>query len=369
MTSKRTLLFLALLVAAVSSVLSSPQLNWNQTPWIGSSNSPLIADASDLFRTTFTTPTDDDEAATIILHIAALGVGFARINGQEVSEDRLLLSGWTDNEQRVLYSSYDVSDFLAAPGAQNVLAVAVGTGYRDLDQFPRRDKAAAAAGDITNLRVLRAQLVRAENSSTGTLLCGTGFGVGDWWTTPGPWLRTSIYDGEIYDARLEIEGWDSDPTLDYSSGIWTMALSLTSQEEAPRGEMAAASSFAPIRVTAKTAAISVTKVQDESTGGAAVYVVDFGVNRAGVVEMTVPSSAADVNITLLHGEILAHDMLPTNDTDIYGPTTIDPRRIYRGNLRTALAADSYAASPTLTTAVGLGALMATHTPRMTVRAT
>ena len=87
MTSKRTLLFLALLVAAVSSVLSSPQLNWNQTPWIGSSNSPLIADASDLFRTTFTTPTDDDEAATIILHIAALGVGFARINGQEVSED------------------------------------------------------------------------------------------------------------------------------------------------------------------------------------------------------------------------------------------------------------------------------------------
>ena len=172
MSSKRTLLFVALLVPAVSStpVLSSPQLNWDQTPWIGSSNSPLIADASDLFRTTFTTPTDDDEAANIILHIAALGVGFARINGQEVSEDRLLLGGWTDNEQRVLYSSYDVSDLLAAPGAENVLAVAIGTGHRDLDQFPRLDDA-ATAGDITNLRVLRAQLLRAENRSTSTLLC------------------------------------------------------------------------------------------------------------------------------------------------------------------------------------------------------
>lgn len=311
---------------------------------MGSPNAPLEGDASDLFRTVFETPAC--EGAT--LHIAALGMGFARLNGQEVSEDRLLLSGWTDNEQRVLYNSYDVSSLLAPSGGPNVLAVAIGSGYRDLLQFPRLD-AAAASNDMTHFRVVRAMLLATD----GTNLLG---GSSSWFTAPGPWLRTSIYNGEIYDARLEVGGWDADPALPMSSGHWTMAVALTAEEDAPQGAMVSSASFSPIQVTDVTDALSVTKVQDDSTGGLPIYVVDFGLNRAGVVRYSIPSSASFVNITLIHGEILAHDMLPTNETDQWGPPTIDPQRVYTGNLRSAMAADSYAAAA--------GARGRTHTARM-----
>lgn len=58
----------------------------------------------------------------------------------KVSLDELTVSGWTDSESRNLYSSYDVTDLLDWSGeSEQVLGIAVGTGWRDLVAFPRRD--------------------------------------------------------------------------------------------------------------------------------------------------------------------------------------------------------------------------------------
>ena len=169
---------------------------WNDAPWIGSSANAVIGDASDLFRTTFTTPADaGNGSSSAILHVATLGMGFSRINGLEVSDDRLTHSGWTDNENRVLYSTYDVSSLLAPAGEANVLAIAVGTGWRDQITYPRRDDTASSTEDSTHLRLCRAIL---ELPGTTVVVTTSQ----DWWTAPGPWLRTSIYNGESRLRRL-----------------------------------------------------------------------------------------------------------------------------------------------------------------------
>ena len=173
----------------------------------------------------------------------------------------------------------------------------------------------------------------------------------------------------VYDASLEKAGWDSDSELDYAAdGDWTTATELTAAEDAPIGPMVSATAlFDPIRVTARTPAVSVTRVVvpqqlDGEGSEEVIFVVDFGANRAGVVEVALPPSDEALNVTIVHGEILAHELLPTNATDEWGPSDIDPRRVYVGNLRSAVAADSYA-RPAMGTANG--ATTTTWIPRMT----
>jgi hypothetical protein len=67
--------------------------------------------------------------------------------------------------------------------------------------------------------------------------------------------------------------------------------------------------------------------------GCAGMAVDFGVNVAGVCRLRNIHVSAGAAITLRHGEILQHRGLP----DLNG--TVDPRRIYVGNLRGARATD------------------------------
>ena len=56
--------------------------------------------------------------------------------------------------------------------------------------------------------------------------------------------------------------------------------------------------------------MSVELIRDASTGPGGVWVVDFGVNLAGVVEVAVPPGTT--NLTVVHAEVLSHDMLPDN---------------------------------------------------------
>ena len=65
------------LLFTLSLVSADPE--WSNAPWIGSSANALIGDGSDLFRTTFSTPADVN-GSSAILHVATLGMGFARIN-------------------------------------------------------------------------------------------------------------------------------------------------------------------------------------------------------------------------------------------------------------------------------------------------
>jgi len=68
------------------------------------------------------------------------------------------------------------------------------------------------------------------------------------------------------------------------------------------------------------------------------YLVDFGVRRAGVTKLKGLTCPAGATIRIRHAEILQHKGLPD-----LGNTT-DPTMIYVGNLRSALATDVYTCS-------------------------
>ena len=67
-----------------------------------------------------------------------------------------------------------------------------------------------------------------------------------------------------------------------------------------------------------------------------VFVVDFGVNQAGVCKLSNIKLPKGASVTLVHAEILQHALLP-------GVPSPDPKMIYTANLRSAKATDTYIA--------------------------
>jgi alpha-L-rhamnosidase len=138
------------------------------------------------------------------------------------------------------------------------------------------------------------------------------------WTvnSNGPITSNSIYDGERYDARLEMLGWNT-PEFDiYESAAkgqeWRPAISV----EEPGGKLVS-QTMEPIKVVMDLEPV---KLSNPSPG---VYVYDFGQNISGWVRLDV-EGPRDTVVTMKFSEL------------IYENGTIN-----RENLRTAEAADTY----------------------------
>ncbi|MBP1358196.1 MAG: alpha-L-rhamnosidase N-terminal domain-containing protein [Sulfolobus sp.] len=129
-------------------------------------------------------------------YIAALGYYELRINGKKVG-DRVLDPGWTDYKKRVLYSVYDISDYLRK--GKNVVGVILSEG-RFLKQYGYD----GVSKFIIQLRIKLSSGKEIEVISDE-----------NWLTSQGPIASSSIYDGEIYDARLEKDGCNRSKTSTY----------------------------------------------------------------------------------------------------------------------------------------------------------
>ena len=144
------------------------------------------------------------EVLSARLYITALGLYEASINGRRVTDD-VYRPGWTDYHRRVPYQAYDVTDLLRQ-GA-NALGVILGDGWycgfivTDRQQWGERPH-------------LLAQLViEVAGVENPVIVCSDEM----WRTTTGPVLASDNYNGETYDARLELPGWDEPG---YDDGAW-----------------------------------------------------------------------------------------------------------------------------------------------------
>jgi alpha-L-rhamnosidase len=145
--------------------------------------------------------------------------------------------------------------------------------------------------------------------------------VTSWRCALGASLFDHIYDGHTYDATRATTGWDM-PGFDDSG--WAPALLAADPGGAAPTTMTAQASFA-IASVAEYPALLVTSPQP------GVFVVDFGSNIAGFVRLRLPAPVPrNATIVIRHGELLMHEP--------YGPAD---GSIYTGNLRSALATDSY----------------------------
>jgi alpha-L-rhamnosidase len=155
-------------------------------------------------RKTFTVAEPKERAE---LAISALGLYRAFINGRRVGDDQLT-PGWTSYQDRLSYQTYDVTGLLKA--GENTIDVWLGDGwYRSQMMWARHP--------ILNTWGSRIGAI-AEIVQGGKVVAATGQG---WQSGLLPILKSGIYFGEIYDARLEALPADqgSEPVDDFDASV------------------------------------------------------------------------------------------------------------------------------------------------------
>ncbi|OON71877.1 alpha-L-rhamnosidase [Streptomyces tsukubensis] len=264
---------------------------WGSGPWgkVSAAHSP-VAQLRHAFRL------KGKGVARARLYATALGLYEARLNGRRVGED-CLAPGWTDYAKRVQYQTYDVTDLLR-PGA-NALGVELAVGWYagNVGMFGPHQY-----GDHPS--VLAQLEVTYRDGTTERVLSDT-----DWKAATGPLTQADLLSGEVYDARLETEGW---LRAGFDDSGWASAVA---------GEKVTAELVAevdgPCRVERE---LKTRKVTEPKPG---VFVFDLGQNMVGATRLTV-SGAAGTTVRLRHAEVLNPD-----------------GTVYTTNLRTARATDTY----------------------------
>jgi alpha-L-rhamnosidase len=152
---------------------------------------------------------DDHGAVTSArLHVSALGVFEAFLNGTPVSDD-VLSPGWSSYEWRLRYRSYDVTRLLAE---DTVVGVALGNGwYRG--RLTWTPGARALYGDRLGV-IAQLEITYADGH---TQVHGTD----ETWTSgPSDVTANDLYDGQTIDARRRNDSWmRPGPTPDGWRGV------------------------------------------------------------------------------------------------------------------------------------------------------
>ena len=141
-----------------------------------------------------------------MLYISGLGSSESYLNGKRISNDVFapMPSLYTS---RVYYNVYDVTDLLQQ--GENLLGVVLGNGR----YFSMRVPGMLTTG----LPSLLAQLeVEYTDGSVDQVVSDTSWKV----TSQGPIVANNEFDGEEYDARKELKGWN---TLSFDDSAWKTA--------------------------------------------------------------------------------------------------------------------------------------------------
>lgn len=203
------------------------------------------------------------------------GVGYYEVylNGKKVG-DACLHPGVTAYDKRVLYSTYDLMQYLQA--GNNVIGVELGYGW------------------YGSRKLLVQVYVEYADGSVYEDHTANGFG---WWMSGGAVTDNSIYGGEVYDARKEAQIPINWATADYEP-TWANGWMYPLLVSAPGGELQA-HTCNEIKVCATFKPVSVAKRK-----GALVY--DVGQNLAGWARIRVRGERG-ARITLKFAEGLKED--------------------------------------------------------------
>ncbi len=259
--------------------------------WIGKSESPpdgpLPSLPPALLRKSFQLDKPIKHATAFV---TALGLYELHLNGRTVGDHRLAPE-WTNYHKRVQYQAYDVTPLLKtgdnAVGA--MLADGWYAGRVGIVQVTGKPpwQLRAWYGNWPHLLV-QLHVTYADGSQAVIVSDGS-------WksTTEGPIRVACILDGERYDARKEMPGWDA-PGFDDAK--WQPVHVL---EQVPAQLVWQHNE--PMRVTSEVQPVA---VKEPSPG---VYVFDFGQNMAAVCRLKVVGAGPGARLRLRHAEMLSSD--------------------------------------------------------------
>lgn len=257
--------------------------------------------------------TADKAVKRAVLYISGLGSSEAYVNGKKVSEDVFapMPSLYTEH---VYYNVYDVTDLLAS--GKNTLGVILGNGRF----FAMRNPGMKTFGLPRLLAQLR---IEYADGSQAAVASDASWKI----TSKGPIVANNEFDGEEYDARLEMDGWDK-------NGFDDSAWKTPDVMEAPAGKLIAQQN-PNIRVQETLKPIAIFERPDGK------YILDMGQNMVGWLSVDLKGKK-DRPVSLKFAELLQKDgslylanLRTAKVTDIYTPAkdggfSWQPRFVYHG---------------------------------------
>ncbi|MDN3549401.1 glycoside hydrolase family 78 protein [Mucilaginibacter aquaedulcis] len=231
-------------------------------------------------------------------YATAHGLYELHLNGKRVG-DQQLTPGWTEYKKRLQYQVYDITPLLQQ--GDNVVGAMLGDGwFRGTTGFASQW---AVWGKKLAL-LCQLQITYADGSVQYINSDGS------WKSTQnGPITLDGIYDGENYDARKEITGWD---IKGFNDATWQPVSEVTYDNK-----MLVGVESVPVHKIQEIKPIAIFK----SPKGT--QIIDFGQNLTGWVSFKV-SGQAGQTVNIRHAEVL----------DKFG-------EFYTANLRSATACINY----------------------------
>lgn len=231
-------------------------------------------------------------------YMMGLGLYELYIDGQKVG-DQVLAPSLTDYTKNVKYNVFDITEML--DGKEHALGVILGNGryYAIRQEKPYKVKNFGFPKMQMQIRITYTdgsqQTIHTDDTWKGT--------------TDGPIISNNEYDGEVYDARKELQDW---ATVGYDDNTWMNAEYVQepggNYEAQINRNMKVMQDIHPVSITAK---------------GEGKYIIDYGQNFSGWVKMRVQGERG-TEVTLRFAESLNDD-----------------GTLFRDNLRAAKATDVY----------------------------
>ena len=240
----------------------------------------------------------DKGIARATVYVCGLGLFELLLNGRKVG-DHLLDPGLTQYDKRALYVTFDVTRQLHT--GSNTLGVILGNGR----YYAMRTSVPFAMQNF-GFPKLRLQFeVDFQDGTRQTIITDETWRLSD----AGPIRANNEYDGEEYDARMELPGW-AEPS--YNADSWQVATVV----QAPQGQMQA-QMIEPIRVTEVRIPVAITQPKP------ATFLVDMGQAYYGTVRLNV-SGPAGTRVQLrsaygrnADGTLRSQDNRSAKTTDVY----------------------------------------------------
>jgi alpha-L-rhamnosidase len=236
----------------------------------------------------------EKEVETARAYICGLGYYELYINGEKTG-DHVLDPAPSNYDKQAYYVSYDVTDQVNS--GKNTLGIIIGNGFYGQsiswknDPESERDMAFGTPA---------ARLLVKLTYTDGT---AAEFYTNDKWkNSTGPIVFDNVYGGDTYDARFEINGWN---TIGYNDSKWSQAKTIS-----PKLNKVSIQEMPPIRRLKELPPKRIFK--SPVTGK---WIVDFGQNIAGWVQISVNEKAGQVI------EIIPTEALTQDGKNIYPGTT------------------------------------------------
>ena len=207
------------------------------------------------------------------------GLYEAIINGHRVG-DHVLAPGWTSYKHHLNYQTFDVTKLLE--DGENVIAVELGEGW-----FCTRLGFLGGRRCIYGARpALLAQLEITWNGGNSNMVINSD---GTWRTGIGPRISSELYDGEVYNANLEVRGWNA-------KGFDASSWSTVDKLDFPICQLLS-SKGPPVRK------MEIFRPKEVIRSPRGKTIIDFGQNIVGWLKVHVRGSKG-VQVTFTHTEVL-----------------------------------------------------------------